>query len=169
MQRLVPDYTGSKYLSGNALVCADNIDVLRELPDASVDLIYLDPPFQSDSHYVAVFGDKDQVDEQLRDIWKWTTETERTFQHLPYGSLLDTLKGIRMIAGQTSPMAAYCVHGASASGDAPGLETHRKMLTRGGTGRSYRRSTPQVAGGRHPNVDAGTGLEEDICLKKRAR
>ena len=99
----------SKYLSGNAIVCSDNIDVLRDLPDECVDLIYLDPPFNSDTHYVAVFGDKGQVDEQLKDIWKWTTETERTFSRLPYGPLLDTLKGIRLIAGPTSPMAAYCV------------------------------------------------------------
>ena len=81
MQRLfaVPDES-AKYLAGNALVCSDNIDVLNALPDGSVDLIYLDPPFQSDTHYVAIFGDKGQVDEQLKDIWKWTTETERTFQ-----------------------------------------------------------------------------------------
>ena len=102
----------AKYLAGNALVCADNIDVLKALPDNSVDLVYLDPPFQSASHYVAVFGDKGQVDKQLKDIWKWTTETERTFQRLPLGSrLLDTLKGIRLQAEPTpsSPMAAYCV------------------------------------------------------------
>ncbi len=110
MQSLFPateDY--AKYLAGNALVCSDNIDVLRDLPDNSVDLIYLDPPFQSDAHYVAVFGDKGQADEQLKDIWQWTTETERTFQRLPFGPVLDTLKGIRLQAGQTSPMAAYCV------------------------------------------------------------
>ena len=91
------------------MVCADNIDVLRALSDNSVDLIYLDPPFQSDTHYVAIFGDKGQVDEQLKDIWEWTTETLRTFQQLPHGPLLDTLKGIQLQAGPTSPMAAYCV------------------------------------------------------------
>ena len=91
------------------MVCADNIDVLRALSDNSVDLIYLDPPFQSDTHYIAIFGDKGQVDEQLKDIWEWTTETLRTFQQLPHGPLLDTLKGIQLQAGPTSPMAAYCV------------------------------------------------------------
>ena len=110
MQSLFPpteDYT--KWLAGNALVCSDNIDVLRALPDNSIDLIYLDPPFQSNTHYVAIFGDKGQVDEQLKEIWKWTTETERTFRRLPHGQLLDTLKGIQLQAGRTSPMAAYCV------------------------------------------------------------
>ena len=109
MQPLFVVSDDSEYLTGNALVCADNIDVLRALSDNSVDLIYLDPPFQSDTHYVAIFGDKGQVDEQLKDIWKWTTETLRTFQRLPHGPLLDTLKGIQLQAGPTSPMAAYCV------------------------------------------------------------
>ncbi len=99
-----------KYLAGDALVCSDNIDVLRELTSESVDLIYLDPPFQSASNYVAIFGDKGQIDQQLRDIWVWTAETERTFQRLPHGPLLDTLKGIRLQAGDKSPMAAYSVY-----------------------------------------------------------
>ena len=91
------------------MVCADNIDIFRTLPDNSIDLIYLDPPFQSDTHYVAIFGDKGMVDNQLKDIWKWTTETERTFRRIPHGPVLDTLKGIRLQAGQDSPMSAYCV------------------------------------------------------------
>ena len=99
-----------KYLAGNAIVCSDNIDVLRELPSESVDLIYLDPPFQSASNYVAIFGDKGQIDQQLKDIWVWTAETERAFQRLPHGQLLDTLKGIRLQAGTKSPMSAYSVY-----------------------------------------------------------
>ena len=63
------------YLAGNAPVCGDNLDILRELPDECVDLIYLDPPFNSNSNYVAAFGDKGRVDAQLRDIWRWTAES----------------------------------------------------------------------------------------------
>ena len=109
MQPLLASYDALRYLEGNALVCADNIDILRELPSESIDLIYIDPPFQSATNYVAIFGDKGQVDQQLRDIWAWTVETENTFQRLPYGALLNTLKGIRLQAGEKSPMAAYCV------------------------------------------------------------
>ena len=97
------------YLSGNALVCGDNIDVLRELPDECVDLIYLDPPFNSNQFYVAAFGDRGRVAAQLRDIWTWTVESENTFSRLPHGQLRDTLRGIRLQAGEQSPMAAYCV------------------------------------------------------------
>ena len=95
------------YLSGNALVCGDNLDILRELPDECVDLIYLDPPFQSNHDYVAVFKDKGTVDAQLRDIWRWTAESEARYQRLPRGPLLDALNAIRLVSGNTSPMAAY--------------------------------------------------------------
>ena len=99
-----------KFLSGNALVCGDNIDILRQLPDECVDLIYLDPPFNSNQFYVAAFGDKGTVAQQLRDVWRWTVETENAFQRLPHGSLLDCLRGIRLQAGENSKMAAYCVY-----------------------------------------------------------
>ena len=97
------------YLAGNAFVCADNIDVLRALPDACVDLIYLDPPFNSNQFYVAAFGDAGLVKQQLRDIWRWTVETQNAFDALPRGQLRDSLLGVRLQAGEKSPMAAYAV------------------------------------------------------------
>ena len=100
---------GHEYLIGNALVCGDNLDVLRGLPDDCVGLIYLDPPFNSNQFYVAAFGDKGMVRTQLRDIWRWTVETENAFQRLPHGRLLDCLRGIILQAGEQSKTAAYCV------------------------------------------------------------
>ena len=99
--------TTNKYLSGNALVCADNMDVLKELPDECVDLIYLDPPFNSNHNYVAVFGDKGSVDAQLRDIWRWTVESEAQYQRLKEGPLRNAIDAVRLVCGETSPMAAY--------------------------------------------------------------
>ena len=101
--------TDHRYLSGNALVCGDNIDVLGELPDECVDLIYLDPPFNSNQFYVAAFGDKGLVNQQLRDIWRWTVGTQNAFESVPRGQLRDTLRGIRLQTGDRSPMAAYAV------------------------------------------------------------
>ena len=106
------------YLAGNALVRGDNYDVLQQLPDECVDLIYLDPPFNSNQFYVAAFGDKGRVGRQLRDIWRWTAGTERAFQDIEaraftnsaYKRLLDCLKGVRLQAGDTSDMAAYIVY-----------------------------------------------------------
>ncbi len=86
------------------------MDVLKELPDDCIDLIYLDPPFNSNQFYVAAFGDKGMVAQQLKDVWRWTVETENSFQRLPHGKLLDSLRGIRLQAGEQSQMAAYCVY-----------------------------------------------------------
>ena len=76
-----------------------------------MDLIYLDPPFNSNQFYVAAFGDKGMVRAQLRDIWRWTAETENTYQRrIPHGRLLDCLRGIILQTGEQSKMAAYCVY-----------------------------------------------------------
>ena len=98
-----------RYLAGNALVCGDNYAALRELPDECIDLIYLDPPFNSNQFYVAAFGDKGIVNQQLRDIWRWTVESQNAFDGLPHGQLRDSLRGVRLQAGEKSPMAAYAV------------------------------------------------------------
>jgi len=40
----------------NVLYYGDNLDILRHyIPDDSVDLIYLDPPFNSNRHYNVLF------------------------------------------------------------------------------------------------------------------
>jgi len=43
----------------NRLYFGDNLNILRrEVPDASVDLIYLDPPFNSNATYNVLFKEK---------------------------------------------------------------------------------------------------------------
>lgn len=98
------------YLSGNALVCGDCLDVMRELPDACVDLVYLDPPFNSNAFYVAAFGDKGLVNQQLRDVWRWTEGTQRAFDRLRPGQLRDCVEGVRLQRGKRSGMAAYILY-----------------------------------------------------------
>jgi len=85
------------------------LDILRELPDECVDLIYLDPPFNSNHNYVAAFGDRGSVDAQLRDIWRWTVESENQYQRLQEGSLRNTIDAARLVSGDMSPMAAYAL------------------------------------------------------------
>ena len=99
----------SPYLSGNALVCGDNLEVLKDLPPECVDLIYLDPPFNSNHNYVAAFGDKGSVEAQLRDIWRWTAESETQYQRLEEGPLRNAIDAIRLVSGEKSPMAAYAL------------------------------------------------------------
>jgi DNA modification methylase len=38
-------------LRANTIYCGDNVKMLGEIPDESVDLIYLDPPFNSNRNY----------------------------------------------------------------------------------------------------------------------
>ncbi len=45
--------------SGNVLFYGDNLDVLRRhVPDESVDLVYLGPPFNSNADYNLLFAHK---------------------------------------------------------------------------------------------------------------
>jgi site-specific DNA-methyltransferase (adenine-specific) len=59
----------------NVFSYGDNLDILRRhLPDAGVDLVYLDPPFNSNRDYNVSFrdGSGDATDAQLpvfEDTW----------------------------------------------------------------------------------------------------
>ena len=54
------------------LFCGDNLDVLGEyIPDASVDLIYADPPFNSNRTYNLVYKDSPALHEAFKDHWSW--------------------------------------------------------------------------------------------------
>lgn len=52
----------------NVLHCEDNLAKLPELPDESVDLIYLDPPFFSNRIYEVIFGDEAEI-RSFEDRW----------------------------------------------------------------------------------------------------
>ena len=67
----------------NTLYYGDNLDILRQyVPDESVDLIYLDPPFNSNASYNVLFkeqsgeGSPAQI-KAFTDTWEWTQESER--------------------------------------------------------------------------------------------
>ncbi len=71
----------------NALYYGDNLAVLREhVADESVDLVYLDPPFNSNTSYNVLF--KEQSGEEspaqikaFTDTWEWTLESQRTYEN----------------------------------------------------------------------------------------
>ena len=71
----------------NALYYGDNLAVLREhVPDESVDLVYLDPPFNSNASYNILFREKsgEESPAQIKaftDTWEWTQESQRTFEN----------------------------------------------------------------------------------------
>jgi len=69
----------------NQLYYGENLQVLREhIADESVDLIYLDPPFNSKRDYNLLFkSPKGQTSEAqieaFEDTWHWNEQAEREF------------------------------------------------------------------------------------------
>lgn len=60
---------GHPDLEPNRLFCGDNLHVMRQLPDESIDLIYIDPPFFSGRNYKVIFGDSGEI-RSFSDIWE---------------------------------------------------------------------------------------------------
>jgi len=75
----------------NTLYYGDNLEILRKyVPDESVDLIYLDPPFNSKRAYNVLFHDKTGADsaaqiQAFEDTWTWTPETQSAFDEIMTG------------------------------------------------------------------------------------
>ena len=58
----------------NKLILGDNLEVLKSLPDESVDLIYIDPPFFSNRNYAVIWGDKGEI-RSFEDCWDGGVDT----------------------------------------------------------------------------------------------
>lgn len=98
----------------NALYYGDNLDVMREsIATESVDLIYLDPPFNSQASYNVLFktvlGQKSQSQiEAFVDTWHWRQEAEIAFdQVLRSGNTnaADMLRAMRSVLRENDVMA----------------------------------------------------------------
>ena len=56
-------------MDANALYYGDNLDVLgRHVADESIDLVSLDPPFNSNANYNVLFAERDGVDDASRPV-----------------------------------------------------------------------------------------------------
>lgn len=99
----------------NYLYYGDCLAILRKhIPDESVDLIYLDPPFNSNRHYNLLFRQKSGSESQAQirafdDSWTWTQEAEIQYQQVLDGDappeLADALEALRRLLGQNDVMA----------------------------------------------------------------
>jgi hypothetical protein len=68
----------------NHLYYGDNLGVLREhIKDESVDLIYLDPPFNSRQDYNVLFAEKDGTPRVHRRLWLSKTPGSGTWTPKP--------------------------------------------------------------------------------------
>lgn len=101
----------------NTLYYGDNLPILREhIEPASVDLVYLDPPFNSSRSYNVLFKDEagHAADAQLtafEDTWHWNSKTaELYFELVTRGSeRLGTMIGALHEAIGANQMMAYLV------------------------------------------------------------
>ena len=58
----------------NQLILGDNLEVLKSLPDDSIDLCYIDPPFFSNRNYAVIWGDSGEV-RSFQDCWDGGVDT----------------------------------------------------------------------------------------------
>jgi site-specific DNA-methyltransferase (adenine-specific) len=100
--------------AGNILYYGDNLDVLgRHVADESVDLVYLDPPFNSNASYNVLFGHADgsQAAAQIKafdDTWHWDSAAAAAFQDTVQagGEVAQALMAFQTLLGP-STMLAY--------------------------------------------------------------
>lgn len=121
----------------NQLYYGDNLDVLRQHVSAgTVDLVYLDPPFNSNRGYNVIFdrhdvtGDADSAQIQaFDDTWRWTPITEQQYTSYIGGELpnavADALSAFRTLLGENDAMA-YLVNMAPRL-----VELHRVLKSTG--------------------------------------
>jgi len=98
----------------NQLYYGDNLDVLRRhVRDETVDLVYLDPPFNSNANYNVLFAANDghQAAAQIQafeDTWRWDESAARQFAETVEegGRVADVLLAFERFLG-TNDMLAY--------------------------------------------------------------
>jgi site-specific DNA-methyltransferase (adenine-specific) len=99
----------------NQLFFGDNLEILRSgrIPVGSVDLIYLDPPFNSNATYNILFAEKsgEKSTAQItafEDTWHWGDEAMAAYDDamkLGVPRLADLLQALRAFLGQNDMMA----------------------------------------------------------------
>jgi len=100
----------------NTLYYGDNLKILREyIKDETVDLCYLDPPFNSNRNYNVLFKDESgkEADAQItafEDTWHWTQSAEETYHELlmQADDVSKMIEAFRGFVG-TNQMLAYLV------------------------------------------------------------
>lgn len=99
----------------NHLYYGDNLQVLREyIATESVDLIYLDPPFNSQATYNVLFrspkGERSQAQiEAFEDTWRWNDSAEWAFDEVMQSGNTDAAEMLRAMRAflKENDMMAY--------------------------------------------------------------
>ncbi len=118
----------------NTLYYGDNLEILRQyIPSESVDLIYLDPPFNSARNYNVLFSDQKGKESEAQiqafsDTWTWNETAAQTYHDLLINSgqrIAQMISAMRTIVHE-GPMLAYLVMMAARL-----IELHRVLKPTG--------------------------------------
>ena len=143
----------------NLLYYGDNLDVLRRhIDDESVDLVYLDPPFNSNASYNVLFAEQDgaRAASQIKafeDTWRWDANAARACHEVieAGGKVSLAMQAFRTFLGE-SDMLAYL------SMMAPRLIELRRVLK--STGSIYLHCDPSASHYLKMLMDAVLGPEQ---------
>ncbi len=104
------------------LYYGDNLEILRnKIPDNSIDLCYIDPPFNSKQSYFQIYnnigGSKDKAQAQaFVDTWTWDDRAIEGFTEITTnlngrftGQAIELIKGLELVLG-TGDLLAYLIH-----------------------------------------------------------
>ena len=98
----------------NLLYLGDNLDVLRHrIADESVDLVYLDPPFNSRRSYAVRPTGRDGLRAQVHveafdDTWRWDEDAAAAYDDLLEAGperVAQAMRGFRTLVGETDLLA----------------------------------------------------------------
>src|SRR5687767_15971025 len=103
-----------KTINRNTLFYGDNLPIMREyIADESVDLIYLDPPFNSNRSYSVLFRDESGKEDTAQitafeDTWHWGQDAEQTYHELVHNAsphVSTMISALREFIGANQMMA----------------------------------------------------------------
>ncbi len=127
-------YTLARMAGNNALYYGDNLAVLRDsIASDSVDLVYLDPPFNSNASYNVLFaapsGERSAAQiEAFEDTWHWNEAAALAFDEAVRGAHSDAsimLRAMRQALGENDMMAYLAMMAVRL------IELHRVMKPTG--------------------------------------
>ena len=104
------------------LYYGDNLEILRnKIPDESIDLCYIDPPFNSKRSYFQIYnnigGTEDKAQAQaFVDTWKWDDRAIEGYSEITTNvhgrftrQAIELIRGLELVLG-TGDLLAYLIH-----------------------------------------------------------
>ena len=158
----------------NQLFYGDNLAVLRDhIPSQSVDLIYLDPPFNSRQDYNVLFAEKDGARSAsqitaFKDTWEWNEESSLAYEQVVEagGRVAEAMRAFRTLLGGTDMLAYLAMM-------APRLVELRRVLKESGSiylhcdpTASHYLKTPHGRRLRTSSSSQRNHLEANICPQR---